>query len=385
MTKNDKYIDIVQRLDYVAKAQQNFLSKINQTSRLSQAFDTLKTMESLMKELDKVNSLKIMLPQNVLKAPIIELARQANLSISKLSISSQIQPFIKEATKISDSWKKQIAAMTLETQTIEATLLGIQSQITRISEISLLAERSLTKLDFTNIGALRQISSKLRNSIRDAHFLFARSYSNLFSSLAEKEFTILSFAPVVSMLPPLELYYGNRFIEAISSAREDTNEESALVQELNRETTDELETYLKSLDPSLIRLWRGAKEASNLINPDAARHVATSLRELLTHVIHKLAPDDLVRAWSSSPEHYQNNRVTRRARLLFICKGINHDPFEVFVLKDIEALLACLDVFQKGTHAVDSSFTKSQIDFLISRVESFIRFLISTWKETGDT
>ena len=138
------------------------------------------------------------------------------------------------------------------------------------------------------------------------------------------------------------------------------------------------------LDPSLIKLWRGANQALNLKNPDAVRHFATSLRELLTHVIHKLSPDDEVKNWSTSPKHFHNGKPTRRARLLFICKGINHGPFSTFLEKDIDALLACIDIFQEGTHAINVPLKISQLEALKNRAGSSLRLLIRTWKETKD-
>ena len=132
----------------------------------------------------------------------------------------------------------------------------------------------------------------------------------------------------------------------------------------------------------MINLWRGAKDALKSSNHDALRHFSVSLRELLTHVIHKLSPDASVSSWSNSPDHFHNGRPTRKTRLLYICKGINHDPFDDFVLKDIDALLTCIHIFEKGTHVLSPVFIKSQTELLLSRVESYIGFLIRTWKET---
>lgn len=43
-------------------------------------------------------------------------------------------------------------------------------------------------------------------------------------------------------------------------------------------------------------MWQGAKSALNSTdNPDYARHCAVSLRELFTHVIHRLSPDDEIK------------------------------------------------------------------------------------------
>jgi hypothetical protein len=190
---------------------------------------------------------------------------------------------------------------------------------------------------------------------------------------------------VVSTIPPIEFYLNTRFIENISFTREKAREETDLIPSLTEETKDELEAILGVLDPSLIKLWKGAKEALNSNNPDAIRHFVTSLRELISHVIHKLSPDDELRAWSNLPDYYYNNRPTRRGRLLFICrKIINHDQFSELLKKDIDLLLAYVDIFQEGTHAIDSHLTNTQLDLLMLKAESAIRFLIRIWKDTND-
>jgi len=377
--KDDKYLDIARKLSEVVRTQRSLYAEFINSSALFKHLDSLKTIESMIRELDTVNSLKNMLPQEILRTPAISLAREANLAMSELSISPQLKSILKENTAVSDLWKKQISSIG---QSIETSLLGIQSQIARISEISLLAERSLIGIDFNNIGALVSGSSQLKDLILNSHMSFSESYASLFRSLTKQRVNFLSYSPVVSTLPPIEFFNNNRFLKAISVYKEDTNEEVALATELAKETSDELETILCELDPSLIKLWRGAKEALNSRNPDAVRHFATSLRELLTHIIHMLSPDDEIKTWSNLPEHFHNNRPTRRARLLYICRGINYGHFSTFLEKDIDAILASIDIFQEGTHAIDATLTRSQLEALKNRAESSIRLLIRTWKDT---
>jgi len=367
--KNDKYLEITRKLSEIAQAQRRLV--------LLKPFAPPKTIESVIRKLDTVNSLKNILPQDVLESPIVNLARQANLAISELSIFPKLESIFKGTTEISDIWKKQISPMS---QSIASSLLGIQSQIAQISKISLLAEKSLIGINLNNIGALVSAPSQLLDLIIDKQILFSESYFSLFSSLCKQNF--LSYSPVVTTLPPIEFFYNNRFLKAISVYRKDTNEEIALDTELTKETSDELETILCELDPSLIKLWRGATESLNSRNPDAVRHFAISLRELLTHVIHMLAPDNEVKNWSNLPEHFKNNRPTRRARLLYICREINYDPFSKFLRKDIDTILTSIDIIQEGAHAIDPPLTSLQLKALKNRIESTIRFLVKTWKES---
>lgn len=383
MKKDNKYSDLARKLSDVAKSQRSLFESIIKSSQPFKELDISNSIEPLIRELDRVNLLKKTLPLESLSATIFKLTRQANLAISDLSISPLLKSIANESLKISNSWKRCISSSLSLDQPPETYLLGIQSQISRISEISLLAESSLANIDFSKIGALTSISLNLKDSIKDTHFLFMESYSSLIETITAKQSSILSYPPVVSTIPPVEFYLNNRFMERISITREEAREETDLIPLLTEETNAELEACLRVLDPSLIKLWKGAKEALNSNNPDATRHFITSLRELITHVIHKLSPDDELSAWSSSPDYYHNNRPTRRGRLLFICRKINHDQFSDLLKKDIDLLLAYVDVFQEGTHAIDSHLTKTQLDLLMLKVESYIRFLIRIWKDTS--
>jgi len=378
---DDKYIGIAQKLSEVAQFQQEQFEKIIQSASIVQ-ISASRSIESAIKELDKVNTLKNTLPQEVLTTPAIEIARQANLAISKISISPILEEINKNLINISDQWKKQILSVN---QTLGASLLGIQSQISKISKISLLAEKSLLNVDFNLIGNLVSGSLDKWNLIKNNQLSFNESFTSLFESLAEKQTSILANVPVVSTIPPIEFYNNNRYLEVLSIIEEDKYIEVPLDSELAKETNEELESLLRLLDFSLLRLWIGAKESLSSDNPDAVRHFSISSRELLTQIIHKLSPDDEVKLWSNLPEHYHNGRPTRKARLLFICRRINNGQFRNFVEKDIDTLLTCIDIFQEGTHAINTPLTLFQLETLKNRVDSSIRFLLRIWQETRDS
>lgn len=137
------------------------------------------------------------------------------------------------------------------------------------------------------------------------------------------------------------------------------------------------EIRLRELDPKLLGLLIGARAAAKANNPDRTRHVTVSLRELFTHVLHRLAPDEHVSAWTRDPKHFHNGRPTRRTRLLFICRDLDSDPFATFVEKDVDAALKFLTVFQVGTHGVGVEYSAIQLAALIARMEGLLHFLVS--------
>src|SRR5439155_9335890 len=168
--------------------------------------------------------------------------------------------------------------------------------------------------------------------------------------------------------PPVEMYAGVHLVRTISPSEpeepesEDVVEAIAFRTALEIETSSALEDGLTELDPGLLNVWRGARVALSPQNPDRARHVAVSLRELFTTVLHRLAPDDSVKEWTSDPDHYdEKGRPTRRARYQFICRTINDGPFTKFVDLDMRFALAFLDAFQGGTHEIVSSLSDAQL------------------------
>ena len=383
MSKYDQYNGIASELEKFIKSNQNLFSIIDEARKISKQFDFLKVTEPLRDEIERINSLQQMLSQSILESPIIKMARDANLAISELAKSLQFGTLAEEMSKNRILWENNFGSSSPFGKSIESTFLGIQSEIAKISEISLFAEKSLAQIDFNKIGSLLAPLPEIKNLLADSHYSFSESYSSLFKSYANAGSSFFSLSPILITIPPREFYFENRLIEAISAPQEHIESEEFLLQELSKEVDDKIELYLSSLNPSLINLWMGAKEAATSSNPDAGRHFAVSLRELLTHVIHILSPDDLIRNWSNSPKHYdEKGRPTRNARLLYICKEIKNDSFDEFLIKDIKALLASMDVFEKGTHDIHSAFGNDQANFLSSRVKSAIIFLIRTQKDT---
>ena len=381
LSKDDEYNDIATKFAEVVQSQRKLIAEIDKPLSLVTRFNSFKTIESTIKELDSVNHLKDLIAQTVVNSPAIELAHQTNKAISGLSITPQLNSILSGTINLSEQWRKHllsINAISLK-PSVESAVLGIQSQIARFSEISILAEKSLLHIDSDNLGSLISASSEMKQIVQNSNLALSESYASLFSSLAEKELSLLSHAPEVSILPPIEYYHNNRFWETISMPGKAGTFEASLDIELSREANDDLEKHIDLIDPELRKLWRGAKEAQRSSNPDAIRHFSISLRELFTHVIHRLSPDENIRRWSTSSEYYSRSHPTRRARLLYICRGINFGPFDDFVNKDIESVLACIDSLQEGTHAASASFTPAQLDMLLIRTESAIRLLIRAW------
>ena len=158
---------------------------------------------------------------------------------------------------------------------------------------------------------------------------------------------------------------------------EETEDDDELViTEALAESLPSADALLADFNEGLCHLLQGARDSLVSDNRDRARHVTTSVRELFTQVLHAIAPDDDIRAWSTNEQHFHKNSPTRRARLLYICRHINFDPLTRFVEDDVRAALSFVDSLNAGTHVVKSSLTESQLRSIVSRMESLLVFVL---------
>ena len=100
------------------------------------------------------------------------------------------------------------------------------------------------------------------------------------------------------------------------------------------------------------------------------------LRELFTHILHKLAPDKEFFEWNQDETNLYDGRPTRKGRLLYIYRNINHPPFVKFLNYDISAAISFLELIQKGTHSIEKPYDDRQLKALLIRMESLIYNMI---------
>jgi len=226
------------------------------------------------------------------------------------------------------------------------------------------------------------IATEMVNFYVSKHRMTA-SYSTFVGSFEKLPLNAFSFPPAITRLPSVEFYNSANLLEAVTFEGSESilkQEEHLVKEEILSETEAELPKLLTDLSPDLVPVLRGAMETLKTDNPDRARHFTTSMRELFTRVLHELSPDDEIREWTQSSELFKDNdpkkAPTRKGRLLFICRNINHGPFCDFIDKDIAAFLGIMDLFQRGTHEIPSPYTPNQLQALKVRAESAIRYII---------
>lgn len=200
-----------------------------------------------------------------------------------------------------------------------------------------------------------------------------QSYDQLLRRLSEQS-VIPAFARDFISRPSISTASHYR---VLSAAKVVEVERTSSIEDDFRAATDsdwqESKAYVSKVEPEWLVLLDGAEQAVLSTNPDRVRHAITSLRELLTQVIHRFAPDDVVRKRLPDDKWYHDGRPTRKARLYCILLNkYDSDALLDFIEKDIDAVLALFDLFQKGTHEIVSSIEPGELLFIMKRTKALL-------------
>ena len=331
-------------------------------------------IDSLQSALDRFRDLER-------RSPVVGFLSDANQAIARgLSSQTELAQIAQRTVVASRHWEQYIAAYRDLSPQLSAAELALKSHYSTVAEFSLLAQERLVRVPWDHIGRAVAMEANHFSELTSRFIHLADSYRSLVHSFEERADFLASFPPFVSELPPLEILTNARLIDYLSRTIEEILAEpdaGLLIEaDLEKEIESTTEQLLTSLRPDLYRLLQGAKHALRSDNPDRGRHVVASLRELVTHLLHTVAPDDEVRAWTSNRAHFCNDRPTRKARLLFICREVNHGPFERFVTADVAAHLEFIALFQYGIHKLQVAFSDEQLRALIGRTEALVHFLL---------
>jgi hypothetical protein len=240
---------------------------------------------------------------------------------------------------------------------------------------SLAAQEKLAGLDRLPLGRLIAADTTFRRSASAHLGQVTRAYEALMSATASQ-----AGPPVHNYLgtvrPPVDYYRHVKMLESITTPAQRHDSPGEAIHDSLEAGSPTIDELLLARDQSLHPLLLGARQSLLSMNVDRPRHVTTSLRELFTQVLHELAPDQEVSVSTSNGEHFHNGRPTRRARLLYVCRGIDEGPLSAFVQTDVSAALALVDSLSAGTHVVRSKLTEEQLRSLVARMESLLSFLL---------
>lgn len=263
--------------------------------------------------------------------------------------------------------------------------LAVSNDFQRFAEVFKSATNTVDRLA---IPLLKDLN--LPSPVKSLRFaLLTNSCESFYSSLRE-----LSPSPNPLSSTLVELPIKECLNETAIFAASETSDKTPPTA---NETEVSLISLLDEHFPTLVPAYRGARLARFSNNPDRIRHFSVSWRELFTHLIHELAPDEKLKAWSKNKNDFHEGRPTRAARLRFIygylltdglgvaCNLESEDLkkclefLEQFVIRDAKSVLAWNGVLQQGTHGIQPNLSELSLVALQARFDGFLRFILELY------
>jgi hypothetical protein len=335
----------------------------------------------------------------------IEPIRRQDSLMENLLGRSGIESQLQEMVRANQHWQELIGKTTATDQLAEGIATAHRSwtdalkpieldlvQLSRLQASTKLAlcdaslrltatERLFATIDLEAIMGHFKIEMPVISAIESSIAHAAASYGGLATSLQDA-LEITRLPAFVLPGATRELFTGGFALEALYPAEdrnlEEMESESQLVADAEEETCGCID-LLKQIDPMLARPYIGAKAALSSGNSDRARHILISLRELWTHLLRRLAPDDQVIGWIPSVEKQNGllheGRPTRRARVLYVCRNLNSDPLKDFLVNDTTALIKLIDLFNR-VHELESDLSDEQLRAIILKTDSWIMYIL---------
>ena len=332
----------------------------------SQTTDFIRAREAMMRSLAGTETMRK--------------AMDAIVSVERAKSDAMREAFL-ASTSLSTKWADQILQMHKVTEGFArpyaegmANLsLATAGMLTPYAEgmvkLSMVMNDTALHMQVGALGKMFAEAAEQRRLMADVVGM-ANSYSEMLGVFEGTPDRVLTLPAGLGKLSPLEVELHGDLLQAFSPR------ESSSPPAVYRTRPLDIESRLSALDPNLVYMLEGARFALQSDNPDKVRQAITSLRELLTHVLHLLAPDEQVLSFTENPADFHEGRPTRRTRIRFICSAKAGDLFEAFTEADIEAAIKVFDLCQRGTHALKQPLTERQAAVLLSRAEGLLNYWV---------
>ena len=366
------YNEMVRRIEESTAGYQSVVDSVNATAGITSG-TVFQNAHALMEELDKFSTptigelLKDRLGTTHLTSLVSTLDNISHTNQSLIERVSQSRlDLANSVPRVATALSSQQAALRRSSASNYISSKQAMLSVRR----SLDAQNRLLRLAKTSPSFLADSDRLLSSNLLEGISSLTTSYQNAIESIPD---LLSPQSAFIARYAPAEYLSGVEVLEKICTEPD----EEAEIEEL-----PSVDEELTSFDEQLLDMLNGARSSLKSDNPDKARHVTTSVRELFTHVLHRLAPDKAVREWTEDSSHYHNGRPTRRTRLLYICRQFSDDPMKKFVEADVSAALALIDALNAGTHGVASKLTEFHLQAIICRMESLILYLLRVSQES---
>lgn len=243
----------------------------------------------------------------------------------------------------------------------------LTSRIHEIAQLNDGVASAMSSIHFDHLAALDRGLGRRLVGLSD-------SYRDIFARLPEVEYAVPDF---VMELPARDMIVKSIIVS--SRATDFEPSEAQIDLDDPAYARSDVDLMLAELNPDYVVVLDEAFEVFSGRSLGRVRHVLVSLRELITHVLHDLSPDNDIRAWSTDPKYFDKDRPTRAARHLYICRFVNCGPYGGYVRKSSGLTSAFFEALN-GLHEVRPDICEFQLRLMVTDALNILRFLLRTAK-----
>ena len=301
-----------------------------------------------------------------------ELSR-ASRQLYDLSLGTSLLPNVIEQAHV--SWLSDLRRASIPSIQLEGV---VRMALSDISYDLSVTERLLPKFDYDLMGRHLKVQlstiSEVQRSVSD---LWA-SYDGLAASMPSIE-DIVQLPSFVLPGATDELSMTTHALDVLYPKEHRTDTEVLELEPYPLEGIEDsdLIILLERIDTQFVTMYRGAVASLDSDNPDRSRHVLTSFRELWSHLLRRLAPNEEVTEWierNGIQGYLHDGWPTRHARIRYVLRNLG-DPLGDFVEADSRAMVELYALYGR-LHGLDTGVTDEQLRAIAFRTRSYLCYVL---------
>lgn len=292
---------------------------------------------------------------------------------------SNVQEIVANVTKMHDTWNERIRPLQPGSELLESKLRSIL-EISKMNLASVSPPVSLQEMEL------------FKKNLHPGNFCESMLETQSQLELALGNVIELICSPDIFRNPVWLLPDASREVRLFNQVTQIVVYEDRLsniisddsYSELAHQLGDETIKMLKEVDPGLIQPLLGALKASKQRTFDRTRHFLVSLREFWGNLLRMLAPEKELLKWideNAEPQLLHDNKPTRRAKIMYLCRNCKDDTITKFVEHDINSFIKYFDVFNR-LHILNIDWDDRYIAVYFAKTLSFLFFILRIWDDS---
>jgi hypothetical protein len=345
--------------------------------------------------------------RRITEGPLADYQMLANSSsllaidrLEQLSVIPALAPAILSSTsEVFRQMSASVAVDEMASQAIAGDLAVVNANRTLVLHDSALTARSIVQMastinlasvalvgvDWDEIGKTFQIGEDTQKRLQFLTNQLTFSHAALIEQARLSEGGFSAFPEFVVRVPGENLFVHSRAIRVLSPhagyGRDDEEQAIAGEKRIDDDTDAIIEALLPRLSPHFVEMLRGADDPWLRKAPDWRRHSASSLRELLESVFHKVAPSDAVKKIVSDPgtELDEKGFPHLTVKVRWLCLYIGLPEYRQNVETDLLSALDVLKLTQSTVHSHSGRKFEEQFPTVRRRARVALRHLLLLW------